>query len=84
VTVAAAHVPPWPSLSVELLVGTGGRVDLAPLLGHRPAPGQAIDGDGGPAVAVLAAEMDQQRVVVVLDAQTVLRAALLVQAAHGV
>jgi hypothetical protein len=40
-----------------------------------------VDGHGGPTVAVLAAEVDQQGVLIVLDAHAMIGIALLVQAA---
>jgi len=45
--------------------------------------GSSVNGDGGPPVAVLVGEMDEQGVCVVLDAQTMPRVGLLVQAADG-
>ena len=50
-------------------------------LGDGDAAGRAVDGEHGPAVAVLAAELDQQHVLVVLDAQPVGRVAVLAQRA---
>ena len=71
-------------LAVETGVGVPGGVELAAGLGHDPAPRRAIDGQDGPAVAVLVAELDQQRLAVVLDAEPVGRVALLEERARGV
>src|SRR4051794_30446597 len=48
-----------------------GRVALARGLGDRPAPGGSVDREHGPVAAVLAAQVHEQRVAVVLDAQPV-------------
>ena len=53
------------------------------MLGHGPGAGPAIDGDGRPARSVFVAEVDEQRVAIVLDPQPVFRIRRLVQAADG-
>src|SRR5690348_7716115 len=58
-------------------------VALARRLGDRPAPRGTVDRQHGPVAAILAAEMDEQRVAVVLDAQPVPGIAVLVQDAPG-
>src|SRR5439155_1698022 len=68
-------------LLVEGVVGAARGVGLPFVLRHGPGAGLAIDGDRRPARSVFVAEVDQQRVGVVLDAQPVLRIRCLVEAA---
>src|SRR3954469_9721184 len=50
-------------------VGGGGQ--LRAILRARPPAGDPVDGQGGPALAVLAGEVDEQDPVVVFDAAAV-------------
>ncbi len=68
---------------VEDVEGRTSRVGLAPVLGHRPLPRRAIEGDGRPSSTVLVTEMDQQRMGVVFDPQTMPRIGLFVQTPDG-
>lgn len=68
------------SVVVDVAVRSRGAVGLANLLRYCPSTRCPIDCDRGPSVAVLAAEMDQQRMGVVLDPKAVLGVLLLVQA----
>jgi hypothetical protein len=65
-------------------VGLACRVALAAPLGDGEAPRRPVDGERGPPVPVLAAEVDEERAVVVLDAQSVGDVALLVERAGRV
>ena len=56
---------------VQARVGVFGGLELAERLRHGPAAGRAVDGHHGPALAVLVAEVHEQGVAVVLDAQPV-------------
>ena len=60
-------------------MGTRRGGELGVPVRDRPGPGAAVDRQCGPAVAVLVADVDEERVVVVLDAHAMLRIALLVQ-----
>lgn len=64
---------------VERLVGTARRVALRISLSHCPGPAGPVQRDGGPAAAVLIADVDQQGVIVVLDPEPVPGIALLVK-----
>lgn len=59
-----------------------GGVALPIGLGNHAAPRIAVHGDDGPALSILASEMNQKRVPVVLNAQAVGRAALLMKDAR--
>ena len=61
-------------------MGVAGGVDLPAGLRDRPAPARAIDGEHGPARAVLVAEMDEDRGAAVFDADAVGRVVELVEA----
>src|SRR5215207_2414495 len=67
---------------VQALVGVAGGVGLAPVLGDGPAPALPIDRDRRPSATGFVAQMDQQRVGVVLDAEAMLGVRFLVQAAN--
>ncbi len=69
-------------VGVEPRVRGFGRVNLPEGLGDSPVPSRPVDGQDDPPLAILVAEMDQQRVPVVLDAQPVVGVALLVENAR--
>jgi hypothetical protein len=56
---------------VKLLERLRGGIELAHGLPHRPPPRGAVDRKHGPPRAVLAAQMHEDRVAVVLDAGAV-------------
>jgi hypothetical protein len=66
-------------LIVERVVGAACRVGLPGMLPRGPVPCRSVHGNGGPSSAVFVAEVDQQCVPVVLDAQAMPRIRLLVQ-----
>src|SRR4051794_23429487 len=70
---------PASAAGAQTRVRLDGRVALARGLGDRPAPGGAVDREHGPVAALLAAQVHEQRVAVVLDAQPVPWFAVLVQ-----
>ena len=61
-----------------MVVRLAGGVRLARSLRDCPAPGDPVDGDGGPSLAIFVGEVDQQRALVVLDSQPVDRVAFFV------
>jgi hypothetical protein len=67
---------------VEALVCDARRIGLAGTLSYRPPTSRPVNRDGGPPVAVLVAEVDQQCVLVVLDAQPMARVRGLVQSSY--
>jgi hypothetical protein len=64
---------------VEHLVGARGGLALGSTLSDRPVAAGSVDSERRPAVAVLVAEVDEQRVPVVLDPHPMARVAMLVQ-----
>src|ERR1039457_7079433 len=66
---------------VERIAGSDGRVELDVPLGDRPGAGDPVDSDGRPSAAVLVADVDKERVVVVFDPDPVPGVALLAQGA---
>lgn len=62
---------PGSCVAIEPRVRVFCRVKLPPSLSHDPAPSPSIDGQDGPALAVLVAEVHEQRVSIVLDPQSV-------------
>src|SRR6185312_8796219 len=70
-------------VGVQALEGVSRRLALTARLRDGPAPGGAVDGENGPAAAVFVAEVHEQRVAVVLDAQTVGVVALLAEDARA-
>jgi len=59
-----------------------GRVNLPEGPGDSTPPSRPIDGQDGPPLAILVAEVNEQCVPVVLDAQAVVGVALLVESAR--
>jgi len=57
---------------------------LAGRLGYKPLARRTVNGEGRPSAPVLAAEVDEQGVGVMLHAQAMPRVRLLVQASHTV
>jgi hypothetical protein len=68
---------------VEEAVGTASSIGLPARLIHRPLTGLPVDGERGPTGAVLVAQVDEQGVSVVLDAQAVPGIGLLMQSSYG-
>lgn len=54
---------------IERPARAGRGIELGVSLGNSTSPGGSVDRDGGPAPAALVADVDQQRVVVVLHAK---------------
>src|SRR5439155_24741234 len=71
-----------PSRGVEARVRGFGRVHLPASLGDSPSSGRAVDGQDCPPAPVLIAQVDEERVPVVLDAQPVIAVARLVKRAR--
>jgi hypothetical protein len=60
--------------------GAASGVGLSGIVNNGPLPRRPIDGEGGPPAAILVAEVDQQRVSAVLDAQAMPRIGFFMQA----
>lgn len=69
---------------VKTVIGVAGGIGLAERLGHRPLARRTVNGEGHPSAPVLAAEVDEQGVGVMLHAEAMPRVRLLVQAPHNV
>lgn len=79
--VAVPGASPGTSWLVQALVGLPGGRSLSWVLCNRAPPTVSIDRDRCPSLAVLTAEMDEQGVRVVFDANAVPRIGLFVQSA---
>ena len=78
-----AHVPRAAELFlVQPGEGVSGGVELPAGLGHGPVAGRPVDREHGPPIAVLPAEVHEERLAVVLHASAVSGVALLVQDAR--
>ena len=64
---------------VQIGVGLFRRVDLPGCLRNGPSPRFSVDRDDGPPATVLVAEVDEQRLVVVLDPESMGRVARLME-----
>ncbi len=68
---------------VEVVIRFAGGIGLPACLTYSPLATRSINGKGGPPAAVLIAEVYEQGVGVVLDAEAMLFVGLLVQTPHG-
>jgi hypothetical protein len=71
-----------PLPSVKGFEGAASGVGLSGIVSNGPLPRRPIDGEGGPPAAVFVAEVDQQRVSAVLDAQAMPRICFFMQASY--
>jgi hypothetical protein len=67
------------STPVQGFEGAASGVGLSGIVSHGPLSRRPIDGEGGPPASVFVAEVDQQRVSAVLDAQAMPRICFFMQ-----